>query len=185
MGNLKGKCSYTYSQYPYPENIMRDLYSDRSSFTDEEITKVIDIIDNQLKPRHREVLYLRYKEQLTFIEIGNRLDLSRDRPRQLVIDALRIIWCRYLSKKRIALEEIVKKEKEQQYTENPGLIPIEDIGLTVRAYNCLYRKGLKNVNDIMALEKEELYNIRNLGLKSIEDIIHCLEAHGVIADKFK
>ena len=49
-------------------------------------------------------------------------------------------------------------------------VDIEDLDLSIRAYNCLKRAGIHTVEQLRSLSLEELQNIRNLGKKSVEDI---------------
>ncbi|MFN2165184.1 MAG: DNA-directed RNA polymerase subunit alpha [Anaerolineae bacterium] len=60
-------------------------------------------------------------------------------------------------------------------------VPIEDLELSVRAYNCLKRAGIVKVGEIIErLEKgpEELLSIRNFGQKSLDELMEQLEAKG-------
>ena len=50
-------------------------------------------------------------------------------------------------------------------------LPIEALGLTARSQNALSRAGLQTAGQIMNITEEELYSIRNLGKKSIDDIL--------------
>lgn len=56
-------------------------------------------------------------------------------------------------------------------TENPK---IEDLELSVRPYNCLYRAGIKTVSDLVDLAPADFFKIRNLGKKSVKEIIEHL-----------
>jgi DNA-directed RNA polymerase subunit alpha len=48
--------------------------------------------------------------------------------------------------------------------------PIEDLELTVRSYNCLKREGVDTIGQLATMTEEELMNIRNLGMKSVDEI---------------
>ena len=50
-------------------------------------------------------------------------------------------------------------------------LPIEALGLTARSQNALSRAGLQTAGQLMNITEEELYSIRNLGKKSIDDIL--------------
>jgi DNA-directed RNA polymerase alpha subunit len=50
-------------------------------------------------------------------------------------------------------------------------IPIERLDLTVRAYNCLKREGIHTTDDLCRLYYSDLLNIKNLGVKSADDIV--------------
>lgn len=48
--------------------------------------------------------------------------------------------------------------------------PIEDLNLSVRAYNCLKRSGLTTVGQVLELTEEDLMALRNFGRKSFEEL---------------
>jgi DNA-directed RNA polymerase subunit alpha len=59
--------------------------------------------------------------------------------------------------------------------------PIEELDLSVRAYNCLKRAGLTRVGEIlerMGQGDEEMLVIRNFGQKSLDELKEALEAKG-------
>ncbi len=61
--------------------------------------------------------------------------------------------------------------------------PIEDLELTVRAYNCLKRAGITRVGEILErLEQgeEEILAIRNFGRKSLDELVDRLEQKGYL-----
>jgi DNA-directed RNA polymerase subunit alpha len=49
-------------------------------------------------------------------------------------------------------------------------IPIEDLDLSVRSYNCLKREGINTVSELVALSENQLMNIRNFGQKSVFEV---------------
>ena len=48
--------------------------------------------------------------------------------------------------------------------------PIEDLNLSVRAYNCLKRSGLMTVGQVLEKSEEELLTLRNFGQKSYDEL---------------
>ncbi len=56
---------------------------------------------------------------------------------------------------------------------------IEDLDLSVRSYNCLKRAGIHNVRQLVEFSENDLLNIRNFGVKSIEEVREKLEAAGL------
>jgi DNA-directed RNA polymerase subunit alpha len=62
-------------------------------------------------------------------------------------------------------------------------MPIEDLELTVRAYNCLKRAGITQVGEILEKLKkgqDEILAIRNFGQKSLDELIERLEEKGYL-----
>src|SRR5881398_3783243 len=49
-------------------------------------------------------------------------------------------------------------------------LPIEELNLTVRSYNCLKREGIHTVGELVARSEQDLLDIRNFGAKSIEEV---------------
>ena len=62
----------------------------------------------------------------------------------------------------------------------PVDIPIGDLDLGVRAYNCLKRYGINTIADLLKLSVTEIKQVRNLGIKSFEEIIQKLEERGFV-----
>jgi DNA-directed RNA polymerase subunit alpha len=58
-------------------------------------------------------------------------------------------------------------------------MPIEDMDLTVRSYNCLKREGVATVGDLVQKSEEDLLEIRNFGQKSIDEVKAKLEDMGL------
>jgi DNA-directed RNA polymerase subunit alpha len=61
-------------------------------------------------------------------------------------------------------------------------MPIEDLDLTVRSYNCLKREGINTVSELINLSEDQLMNIRNFGSKSVDEVRDKLTSMGL---KFK
>jgi DNA-directed RNA polymerase subunit alpha len=61
-------------------------------------------------------------------------------------------------------------------------MPIEELDLTVRSYNCLKREGINTVSELIALSEDQLMNIRNFGSKSVDEVRDKLHSMGL---KFK
>jgi DNA-directed RNA polymerase subunit alpha len=49
-------------------------------------------------------------------------------------------------------------------------MPIEDLDLTVRSYNCLKREGIHTVGELVGRSEADLLDIRNFGAKSIDEV---------------
>ena len=49
-------------------------------------------------------------------------------------------------------------------------LPIEDLDLTVRSYNCLKREGIHTVGELISRSEADLLDIRNFGSKSIDEV---------------
>ncbi len=49
-------------------------------------------------------------------------------------------------------------------------LPIEEMDLTVRSYNCLKREGIHTVGELISRSEQDLLDIRNFGAKSIDEV---------------
>lgn len=58
-------------------------------------------------------------------------------------------------------------------------LPIEDLDLTVRSYNCLKREGIHTVGELVARSEADLLDIRNFGAKSIDEVKQKLHDMGL------
>ncbi|HEX3030923.1 MAG TPA: DNA-directed RNA polymerase subunit alpha C-terminal domain-containing protein, partial [Bacillota bacterium] len=56
---------------------------------------------------------------------------------------------------------------------------IEELDLSVRSYNCLKRAGINSVEELTQRTEEDMIKVRNLGRKSLEEVIHKLEDLGL------
>lgn len=60
--------------------------------------------------------------------------------------------------------------------------PIEEMELSVRSYNCLKRAGIDTVGDLAKKTKGEMMKVRNMGAKSMEEVINKLESYGIVLE---
>lgn len=106
-------------------------------------------------------------------------------PRDAVIEAADIINQHMAAFMDLAEEEeepqedvsIFSNEEEEENTELDK--QIEDLDLSVRSYNCLKRAGIHNVRQLVEFSENDLLNIRNFGVKSIEEVRDKLEDAGL------
>ena len=60
--------------------------------------------------------------------------------------------------------------------------PIEEMELSVRSYNCLKRAGIDTVGDLAQKTRAEMMKVRNMGAKSMEEVIAKLESYGIVLE---
>ena len=58
-------------------------------------------------------------------------------------------------------------------------LPIEEMDLSVRSYNCLKRAGINTVEDLIKKSRSDMLKVKNLGIKSIDEVIAKLESYGL------
>ncbi|MCL6581280.1 MAG: DNA-directed RNA polymerase subunit alpha, partial [Firmicutes bacterium] len=56
---------------------------------------------------------------------------------------------------------------------------IEELDLSVRSYNCLKRAGINTVEELIQRNEEDMMKVRNLGKKSLEEVINKLAELGL------
>jgi DNA-directed RNA polymerase alpha subunit len=59
-------------------------------------------------------------------------------------------------------------------------MPIEDLSLSMRTYNCLKRSGITKVGQVLRMDKKELLGLRNFGDKSFDELHQALETRELI-----
>ncbi len=82
----------------------------------------------------------------------------------------------------VSSTEIMEK-KEDTGKEKVLEMTIEELDLSVRAFNCLKRAGVNTVGDLISKSPEEMMKVRNLGKKSLEEVVSKLESLGFSLSK--
>ena len=70
-------------------------------------------------------------------------------------------------------------EKEEDKKEKVLEMPIEELELSVRSYNCLKRAGISTVEDLANKSQEDMMKVRSLGKKSLDEVTNKLIALGL------
>ncbi len=83
-------------------------------------------------------------------------------------------------------EVVVEEAEEETWEGIPQSVyemPLEDLELSVRSYNCLKRAGISKVGEVLErlrTNEQDLLNIRNFGRKSLEELKSKLEEKGLL-----
>ena len=174
----------------YPDNLLYDIFGCEWEFPlPADFDGSLEYVLHSLTERERRVLDFRYKDGLTFEEIGKRFCVTRERIRQIYIRALiklrnpgRLNYLKYgisgvIARKTESAREAALASLPKH--ENPEDIPLEELDLSVRSYNCLKRAGVNTLADIAALTQNELSHVRSLGLKSYKEVCKLLTSYGI------
>jgi DNA-directed RNA polymerase subunit alpha len=95
-------------------------------------------------------------------------------PREALSEASELIANLFIPLKD--LNELETSQSDYQDEVNPeSQIPIEELQLSVRAYNCLKRAQINTVADLLDYSQEDLLEIKNFGAKSAEEVIEALQ----------
>ena len=162
------------------------------------------IFSTNLNYREQGVIEMRYRDSLTLDEVGDKFNITRERVRQIEAKSLRKIYRGIQAlkhKKNQAAEDRDKLNEKINILQkaivslkvasntlsstSPGIIdtPIEDLDLSVRAYNCLKRAKLNTIKDIVTYE-DSLLKVRNLGRAALEEVVDKIAEVG-LSDCFK
>lgn len=155
----------------------------------EELVKIFETLSD----KENYVLIKRYFRNKDFTinsykEIGEELGVTPERVRQIELRAVRKL--KHPSRLR-RFEYVFSSNKEELDTDyiktilSDGVtfnfneatlsakrdIPIEEIDLSVRSYICLKRAGIKTLGDLFDKTEAELMKLRNLGKKSLREVL--------------
>ncbi len=70
-------------------------------------------------------------------------------------------------------------EKSETTRDKVLELTIEELDLSVRSFNCLKRANINTVEDLISKTEEEMIKVRNLGRKSLEEVMHKLAMMGL------
>ena len=73
---------------------------------------------------------------------------------------------------------VIMVEKDDKGKEKVLEMTIEELDLSVRSFNCLKRAGINTVEDLINRSQDDMMKVRNLGRKSLEEVIDKLESLG-------
>ena len=79
----------------------------------------------------------------------------------------------------IPCDDIIMAEREDESKDKLLDMTIEELDMSVRSYNCLKRAGINTVQELIQRSEEDMMKVRNLGRKSLEEVIEKLEELGL------
>jgi transcriptional regulator with XRE-family HTH domain len=174
-----------FPQYPYNLIEQYTLPLDEP-VADQVKVNLEQVIASMLTPREALCVDRYFRQYMTLEDIGREFDVGRERIRQILAKAgrklrhpsrLKYIMNGLDYKDRINEEyekrraELILEEVEHKLNECLDEKPIDILDLSVRSYNCLKRAGIETLGQLRACDIEELMNMRNLGRKSLEEIL--------------
>jgi len=77
----------------------------------------------------------------------------------------------------------IMAEKSENEKEKVLDLTIDELDLSVRSFNCLKRAGINTVEDLIGKSEEDMMKVRNLGHKSLEEVIAKLASFGFTLKK--
>lgn len=199
----------------YPANLMREICPEceQAESRPKDFCQTLAYVLAGLPERERDVIRARFKDGDTLRAYGKKIGVSGDRVRQIEAKALAKLKAptanSYL---RFGVEACIKTAYNTAYYEAGAAaiakmkaeiqkhndevmkepkqahaitMPIETLELSVRAYHCMTRRGLKTVYDILQLTGEDFRRTRNLGVNTSAEIIRKLEKNGYECEHLK
>lgn len=76
-------------------------------------------------------------------------------------------------------DDIIMAEREDESKDKLLDMTIEELDMSVRSYNCLKRAGINSVQELIQRSEEDMMKVRNLGRKSLEEVMEKLEELGL------
>lgn len=161
----------------------------------------VEYVLSRLPDREREILRCRYEVRMTLQTIGEAFGITTERVRQILSEVrfkLRHPSRSSILKNGIAgTIELVKQQGydagyvkgcedgfakgfaaakaelagDKHYERPSDAWSIEDLDLSVRAYNCLAHANIRTVQQISVMTYDDLYRLRNMGIKSLNEIV--------------
>lgn len=80
-------------------------------------------------------------------------------------------------------DDSIMVEKSDKGKEKVLEMTIEELDLSVRSFNCLKRAGINTVEDLISKTEDDMMKVRNLGRKSLEEVIYKLDSLGFSLSK--
>lgn len=188
----------------YPDNLIIAMFEELKEYSKSGLENAL----STLTEREEEVLLYRFRDGLNLMEVGKIYNITRERIRQIEAKALRKLRHPTRRDVILTAPMVEYKELQRQYAELQGKYntlteafatlnntqaqqvpeeakrilngnkPLEEMDLSVRSYNILKRAGVNTAADIAKLTLDDLQKIRNMGRKSVEEILKILHECG-------
>lgn len=143
-------------------------------------------------------LYSPVKRCAKFVEacrVGQRTDYDRlvieietngaKSPRHAIVEAANIVNQHMKAFNALEQSQVGSEQEEsifepsKEEDQATSSTPVEEMDLSVRSYNCLKRAEIATVEDLLTYSENDLLNLRNFGVKSVEEVKNKLEEMGL------
>ena len=168
-----------------------------------------DVMSIVLTERENKILQMRYEWGMTLEEAGKQCVVTRERIRQVEAKAIRKLKHQYYkgtircvpeAELRKATNEVEHYKAQAEYlqaeldkirnikpeqraeAEKKGTFletSIDELNLSVRAYNCCKRAGINTLGDLSMKTLNDMYHVRNLGRHSLQEIEKKMSEYGL------
>ena len=166
-----------------------------------------EVMTQHLTERENKVLQMRYEWGMTLEEVGSELGVNRERIRQIEARAIRKMRMRKLDimcapaidyRKELSDNEVLRNQVNYLQSELDRIrgistlqreeadkkrsvmeTSIDELELSVRSYNCCKRAGINTLGDLCEKTLNDMYHVRNLGRRSLQEIEKKMSEYGL------
>jgi hypothetical protein len=128
-----------------------------------------------LSPKEEKIVRM-VADGKSFDEIGVHFDVTRERIRQIADKASRNI-AKIMSDQEA--ERLRNERLGEVKTKDLNGLKIDDLQLSVKAYNGLANAGITHVSQLVGVSETELLRTKNFGRKSLNEVKEVLAAAGI------
>lgn len=165
---------------PYPQNLLQDVFEDKDAAwncIDGENT--LDHLYRSLPENWGDILKLRYRDNCTLEEIGNRYQVTRTRSGQIIHAALEKlktpenITCLQMGIDAYEdyCEKAVHSERVKKASRQLSEISIEKLNLSARVHNALMRAGYDTIDKVADLNFEKIVAIKGMRETAANEVL--------------
>ena len=158
------------------KELVKTLYKD--CLTLEETAKIWDRSVERIHQKRENIFRkLRTRGHKAYLVYGDGYWYSQARLRDQVYNDL---YVKKLKDELLRLDNLISYRKAvlQGIPAPIKDLKLEDMELSVRAYNCLYRGGVRTLGDILNHTPDELRRIKNLGYRCYEEVLENVHRRG-------
>ena len=155
------------------ERLILDLWTDGSLTPPQAMSFASETILSWFKKSEHSDSRLMKKQEISLLEYGNPAFSEKE-----LLLSFWFFSCFFSSPKKQDESFLVSSQKKTVNLENNNDIqdlPIEELGLSTRAYNGLKGAEIHSISDILSYSLKDLRKIKHLGQKSVQEIITTLE----------
>lgn len=175
----------------FPDNLYEALLIDEKDITANvaERWRSLKYVISHLGDKEEDVICLIYENDTSIAEAAKMMGISQYQLKGIHYEALRKL--QEPERMGVILHGI-KPYAEREFQERlqkmtaqmlfaygindyTHLIPLTELDIALRTYNCLYRAGVRTLKDILDLGDEGLAKVKDLGNKSTQDVLDALE----------
>lgn len=189
--------------YEWPYNLIAAILNNEGQLPGDlpyDIEPSLYFVLLDLTERENKVIAMYYRDGKTMMTIGKEFCVTVERVRQIIDKSLRKLRCPYrIAYIKHGIKNIMKYKSEEEHKAGYALgykqaqkdmrdnspdhairrnVGLEEMDLSVRAFNCLCRANLRTSDDIARCGYFDLIKIRNLGRHTLNEIIQVMDSLG-------